>query len=427
MMQVMGVSPDADPALEPAIAIDPCHGGSPRRLDWILAVVAALILSDAFDDTLYLFFGWQARLVRGVPIARIPLIIVAAVTCLLLARDPRGPTAHVRAAWWLWPVVALAFVSALWSERPPATLVWATALFTTSAFGVALAVRFSALAQALLVVAVTTAIALASVVSATIWPQHALRGDQWHGIYAHRNLLGRTQALGVGAALATILSQRDRVIAAGALCVCAILLLVTESRASVLAAAVTVFATLLLLAARRWRRHATTILLAGSAAALLVSTLLLTTRSGLALLERSESFTDRTRIWRAVAPIAMETPWLGHGYGAFWTSAAGDAAWRRSTVIYRINHAHNGALDVFAELGVVGIALVFVPLGIVAVAALRHALAPRDPACLWPAVYLVFFMASNVGESALLRHKVYWALYVAAACHVATEARKRLH
>jgi len=425
MVQVNGVSRKADPlALEPAIAIDPCHGRSPHRLDWILAFVGALILSDAFDVILYVLFGKQARLVRGVPIARVPLIAVAAVTGYLLARDPRDATAHLRGAWWLWPAVALAFVSALWSERPAVTLVWATALFTTSAFGVALAVCFSALAQALLVVAVTTAIALASVVSVAIWPQQAVRDGKWRGIYAWNSFLGRTQALGVGAALATILSQRYRVIAAGAVCVCAILLLATESRASLLAAAVTVFATLLLLAARRWRRHATTILMAGTAAALSVLTLLLTTRSGVALLERSETFTDRSLIWTAVATTAMETPWLGHGYGAFWTSAAGEAAWARSTLRDRMNNAHDGALDLFAELGVAGIALVFVPLAMVAVAALRHALAPRPPACLWPAVYLVFFVASNVADSVLLRHKLFWALYVAAACHVATAARK---
>jgi len=128
MMQVSRVSPEADPLeLGPASAIDPCHGRNPRRLDWILAFVAALILSDAFDVTLYVLFGWQAKLVRGVPIARLPLIVVAAVTGILLARDPREATAHLRRTWWLWPAVALAFVSALWSERPAATLVWATA------------------------------------------------------------------------------------------------------------------------------------------------------------------------------------------------------------------------------------------------------------------------------------------------------------
>ena len=225
----------------------------------------------------------------------------------------------------------------------------------------------------------------------------------------------------------TLLGQRHRLLATGALCLCAILLLATGSRASVLAAVLTVAATLLLLAARHWRRHARTILTTGTAAALLVPTVLLTTSSGLAFLERSETFTGRTHIWKAVAVTAMEAPWVGRGYGAFWTSAAGDAAWKRSAIPDRIIHAHNGALDVFAELGAVGIALVFVPLAWVAVAALRHALASPSPGCLWPAVYLVFFMASNVAESWLFRHKLFWALYVAVACHVATAPRKPLH
>jgi O-antigen ligase len=72
-----------------------------------------------------------------------------------------------------------------------------------------------------------------------------------------------------------------------------------------------------------------------------------------------------------------------------------------------------------AELGLAGLVLVLVPLGVFTAAALQHALARGARACLWPATYLVFFVASNAGESALLRHKPYWALYVAAACHVA--------
>jgi hypothetical protein len=45
-------------------------------------------------------------------------------------------------------------------------------------------------------------------------------------------------------------------------------------------------------------------------------------------------------------------------------------------------------------------------------------------ACLWPATFLVFFIVSNAAESAFFRHKVYWALYVAVACHLAQSARR---
>jgi hypothetical protein len=48
----------------------------------------------------------------------------------------------------------------------------------------------------------------------------------------------------------------------------------------------------------------------------------------------------------------------------------------------------------------------------------RSALRLGPAACLWPATYVVFFVASNVAESALLRHKIYWALLVAVLCHL---------
>lgn len=67
--------------------------------------------------------------------------------------------------------------------------------------------------------------------------------------------------------------------------------------------------------------------------------------------------------------------------------------------------------------------LVLVPLAGFAFAAVRHALESPIRACLRPATYLVFFVASNAAESAFLRHKIYWAIYVAVACHLARARR----
>jgi hypothetical protein len=49
----------------------------------------------------------------------------------------------------------------------------------------------------------------------------------------------------------------------------------------------------------------------------------------------------------------------------------------------------------------------------------RHALRPGAHPCLWPAAFLLFFIASNLAESSLFRYALAWALYVAAACHLA--------
>ena len=60
------------------------------------------------------------------------------------------------------------------------------------------------------------------------------------------------------------------------------------------------------------------------------------------------------------------------------------------------------------------------PLAFYTAKALRHALMSAPRVCLWPAACVLFLIASNVAESQLLRHKLGWALYVAAACHLAT-------
>ena len=398
--------------------IDACDRPAVRRRDRLLAFGAALVLSDAFDAALYSAFGRHAMLLPGLPVSRILLTGVFAATAVLLAGDLRGAVSHARAAWFVWPAVVLALLSTLWSDRPATTILWAAALLATSAFGVALAARFSAIAQARLTAVVGVTVALSSTFLALVWPAMGVgpSGD-WRGVYVHKNLLGRVLALGVTATAVAAANGWRRLLAAGGLLLCGGALVLTHSRASQLAVAIASAAAMLLLAARRWRRHGCAILASGAVVIGLGAAFLVGTKPGLALLARSPTWTERTRIWSRVAAGVSEAPWLGHGYGAFWPGPAGAHA--LADIRMPISQAHNGALDLAAELGVVGLALVLVPLGFVALGALRHALDPRIGACLWPAVYVVFFAVSNAGESPILRHKLAWALYVAVACHVA--------
>jgi len=66
---------------------------------------------------------------------------------------------------------------------------------------------------------------------------------------------------------------------------------------------------------------------------------------------RNANLTDRTDlIWAVLLPIAWKHPVLGLGYGAFWIAPVPD-------LTLDVNEAHNGYLDVFIELGVVGLVL----------------------------------------------------------------------
>ena len=396
----------------------------PRTSDWLIAIGGALVLADALDAPLWALFGTRDLVLFGAPVARLPLLFVCAGTALLLEGDRHALRSSVRAAWPVWPALALAFASTAWSDRPHTTLLWALALLGTTAFGIALDIRFTARAQAVLVAGVVTGIAALSVGAALLFANNRIGVvGYWNGLYVQKNLLGRVLALGVVASAVTAQNPRWRGVGLGAL-LCGGVLAVSRSVASILAAGVALAAMCCLIAARAYRGAAYAILAAGTVTTVATVLLLIGTKPGLQLLARGDTFTDRTRIWRLVTEGTAPVPWLGHGYGAFWTGPAGRKV--NTTFAKPINHAHNGAVDLYAELGIVGLVVVLVPVAFAALAAARHALRLGPVACLWPATYVVFFVASNVAESALLRHKLYWALFVAVLCHVVRQRGQRL-
>jgi exopolysaccharide production protein ExoQ len=74
-----------------------------------------------------------------------------------------------------------------------------------------------------------------------------------------------------------------------------------------------------------------------------------------AALGRDPTLTDRTLIWQAVLS-AKTNPIIGTGYESFWL---GPRLWIVWKVLPGINEAHNGYLDMYANLGYIGVGLLF--------------------------------------------------------------------
>ncbi len=75
----------------------------------------------------------------------------------------------------------------------------------------------------------------------------------------------------------------------------------------------------------------------------------------IAAMGRDATLTGRTDLWRDVAAVAARRPVTGHGFGSFWVGDVGVGAdiWHR--YLWRPNQAHCGYLDVYAELGMLGL------------------------------------------------------------------------
>ena len=63
---------------------------------------------------------------------------------------------------------------------------------------------------------------------------------------------------------------------------------------------------------------------------------------------RDETLTGRSFLWDYLVPYARQKPFLGHGFGGFWTDKMREAT---------SSHAHNGYLDTILNTGFVGLLL----------------------------------------------------------------------
>jgi len=87
-----------------------------------------------------------------------------------------------------------------------------------------------------------------------------------------------------------------------------------------------------------------------------LSALFLGASGALEAMGRDPTLTGRTEIWSLLLPMA-ENPLFGAGYESFWLGKRLETIWDMNIYHFRLNEAHNGYIEVFLNLGWVGIVL----------------------------------------------------------------------
>jgi exopolysaccharide production protein ExoQ len=113
---------------------------------------------------------------------------------------------------------------------------------------------------------------------------------------------------------------------------------------------------------------------------------------------RKSSLSGRTEIWAGVLQVAAEHPIFGVGFESFWTGTNLYRVWRHLPVGENVNESHDGYIEVLAQLGWIGVAL----LALILLTAYRRAVAAfrRDPALGGLLVsYVVSLVIYNITEA----------------------------
>ena len=122
--------------------------------------------------------------------------------------------------------------------------------------------------------------------------------------------------------------------------------------------------------------------------------------AGLRASGRDSTLTGRTELWQDMLDIGSKRPIGGVGYGNFWIGNLSDDLWDRH--IWRPTQGHNGYLDVYLELGIAGVCILF----LVVISSFRQIIRTFEYDFEYGRfrfVFLVVLLLHNMTESSFLR------------------------
>jgi len=130
--------------------------------------------------------------------------------------------------------------------------------------------------------------------------------------------------------------------------------------------------------------------------------------SALEAIGRNPTLTGRTEIWRVLLQVDGN-PVFGTGFESFWLGERLEKLWNMGNLLNGLNQSHNGYLEVYLNLGCIGLAL----LAILIVTGYRNVIAAlrRDPQT--GALRLGFFVAAVIYSFTEAAFKIMSPIWIA--------------
>jgi exopolysaccharide production protein ExoQ len=401
-----------------------------KKIEQFFTVFSLIVLTDPASLVRFIsdiMLGGKVSLFMN-----IFYLVIACISSLLLAirwKNTFNMLKEGKNFLLLLALIVLIFISCLWSSSTLVTLKRATILLQVTFFGLYFATRFKPREQLQLLCWALGISAFMSFMFVWQLPEYGVMGmgkelviggqedahsGAWRGIYAHKNPLGRIMALsGIIFLLASKGFHKHKWLMWIGLFLSISLALISKSSTAII-----IFLTLIILTPiyRLLRLQSNFLIIFSIIMTLVVGsfTILLFSNADTfaAAFGKDLTFSGRTELWTAVLDEIWQKPWLGYGYRAYWRGFTGPSAVIWSKLPWLPPHSHNGALDVWLELGLLGLLVFtagFVALCLQSISWTRHS---RVSTALFPILYLTFVALSNLTESSLLVPNIFWILYI---------------
>lgn len=395
-----------------------------RPFEYILHAYMLVLLSSAFVPL------WQTMrtgagidLMDGDPLSRMLLMAGYGLTLPFLLLEPHKTIRKIASDPWIWALIGFALLSVFWSQLPTLTLRRAIAVILTTLYALVLAQRFTTTDFLKLLGVVFFIMLASSLIMVIFTPSWGIMTEThigaWQGIFVQKNILGRISTIGL-LVFSCLLAggrkwQHRRVWGTGLVMAVATLFGSRSTTALVMTMIVLLsILSIALIAPLNKKRNFLFFLFLGAIGSIILLILFYSYVDILALFGKDPTLTGRVPLWQASLEVGLQRPWVGWGFSAFWLGWQGTSAQIWSAVLWEPPHAHNGYLDLFLNLGAVGLVfglIILVKSGLILLKSIWQSKITSTIGFLFG--LWIFMLVYNLNESAFLRqNNLMWVLLI---------------
>ncbi len=330
------------------------------------------------------------------------------------------------------PILILLIIvptSVLWSSSPNDTLAYSRAFLCSTAFGIYLATRYTPkehMQQLAWLFGISTFLNL---IVPLLAPSYGTDRGIWKGITPHKNELSAAMALVATFCLTNALygDKKYRWFAYMGACVSFFILLMSQGKGSLgIFMGLLIILPLNKIIKQHYKLRTCLIITALFIATVVAVSVSLNFEYILVdLLGKDVGLNGRDKLWNYLIDRAMQRPWFGYGYAGFWTnleegkavavsfpwiSGAGEGG----------GNAHSSYMDVFLQLGWLGLSLVGTSLITVLTKIMLLLGVTKQNEFFWMLQSILFMLITSYYESYggfLAYRHLFWVLYVSYSCY----------
>ena len=326
-------------------------------------------------------------------------------------------------------VTLLALVSTLWSLEPTRSAQRGLWLLSTTLVGVCIGYNQRPRSLMAMIAWVSGCMLLLSIIVVLAFPDTGLSPGQWRGvlfsgaeikewrgIFLNKNEMGALASATLTFFLvAAVHGRLPRVYAAALAMLSGIVVVMSGSATAAALTALSLLTIATFTLSRRVKFTYQTLIIAALLAVPAWLFIMLQFDMFTGALNRDPTMTSRTQIWQDALVAIRDAPLIGHGYHAVWVWD--DSTWfpqLRSTKLAA--HAHNGYLQVAADLGVPAAFAAAALMIWIGARSFDVYVRTGSAFAFFCFVYTVWFMVFNVTETRLFQmRRLDWIIFVALA------------